>query len=98
MNRICILLAMALLLVSTAKLCRAESVVLDVEKMKVALHVSEEQNQGFIEYVVARAKAGTLPIDLVESTFLWAIRKPHKKFYYFKYGLIERAKQRGITL
>ena len=81
-----------------ARMCMAESVVLDAEKMKVALHTSTEQEDGFIEYVVARVKAGTLPIDLVESTFLWAIKKPRKKFFYFKCGLIKRAAAQGINL
>lgn len=76
----------------------AESTVLDAEKMKVALHTSTEQEGGFIEYVVARVKAGTLPADLVHSTFLWARKKPRRKFFYFKCGLIERAAKQGIKL
>ena len=42
--------------------------------------------------VVTSTQLSRLPV------FLWAIRKPYKKFYYFKYGLIERAKKRGINL
>ncbi len=72
--------------------------VLDVEVMKVALHTSTEQENGFLEYVVARVEKGTLPLDLVESTFLWAKKKPKKRFYYFREGLIRRAAERGIKL
>jgi hypothetical protein len=35
---------------------------------------------------------------LVQSTFLWARKKPYRKFQYFKYGLFLRAAQRGIRL
>lgn len=98
MNRVCLLLVAALVLLSTARICVADSAALDVKKMKVALHTATPQEKGFIEYVVARVHAGTLPLDLVESTFLWARKKPTRKFFYFKLGLIERAKRRGIEL
>ncbi len=98
MNRVCLLLVVALVLLSSARICVADTVALDVEKMKVALHTATPQEKGFIEYVVARVQAGTLPLDLVESTFLWARKKPTRKFYYFKFGLIERAAKRGIKL
>lgn len=72
--------------------------VLDVEVLKVALHTATPQEDGFIEYVVARVDKGTLPLDLVQSTFLWAKKKSKKKFYYFKQGLTLRAAERGIKL
>ncbi len=97
MNRVCLLLAM-LFVLTAARFCAADSTVLDAEKMKVALHTATPQEEGFIEYVVARVQAGTLPVDLVESTFLWAIKKPNRKYFYFKYGLIERAAKLGIKL
>ena len=42
--------------------------------------------------------AGKLPLDMVESTFLWAKKKPRKKFYYFREGLIRCAADAGITI
>jgi hypothetical protein len=71
---------------------------LDADTMKVALHTATPQEDGFIDYVLARVKAGKLPLDLVESTFLWAKKKPRNKFQYFKSGLIRRAEERGIHL
>jgi len=72
---------------------------LDAETMKAALHTSTPLEDGFIEYVIARVDRGTLPSDLVQGTFLWAKGKPAtRRFFYFKQGLILRAKQRGIDL
>jgi hypothetical protein len=91
-------LLIVLALLATAFVPTAEAGVLDPNVMKVALHTATPQEQGFIEYVVARVDNGTLPLDLVQSTFLWARRKPRKKFFYFKQGLILRAADRGIRL
>ncbi len=98
MNRVCLSLTLVLALLAV-RYARAESAgVLDAETMKVALHTSAAQENGFIERVIARVNAGTLPLDLVQSTFLWAKKKPARKFFYFKQGLIERAKAQGITV
>ncbi len=87
-----------LALVATAFVPTAEAGVLDPDVMKVALHTATPQEGGFIESIVARVDAGTLPLDLVQSTFLWARKKPRKKFFYFKQALILRAADRGIKL
>jgi hypothetical protein len=71
---------------------------LTAEVMKIALHTATPQEEGFIEYVLARVDKGALPLDLVQSTFLWAKKKSHKKFFYFKQGLILRTAERGIKL
>ncbi|MEN6459409.1 MAG: hypothetical protein ABFC63_10820 [Thermoguttaceae bacterium] len=71
---------------------------LTAETMKAALHTATAQEGDFIERVMTRVENGTLPLDLVQSTFLWAKKKPKKKFYYFKQGLILRAADRGIKV
>jgi hypothetical protein len=71
---------------------------LTADIMKIALHTSTAQEDGFIEYVLERVDRGTLPLSLVQSTFLWAKKKPYKKFFYFKQGLILRAQKQGIVL
>ena len=91
-------LLIVLALVAAAFVPTVEAGVLDPNVMKVVLHTATPQEQGFIEYVVARVDAGTLPLDMVQSTFLWARRKPRKKFFYFKQGLILRAAAQGIKL
>jgi hypothetical protein len=71
---------------------------LDADTIKVALHTATPEENGFIDYVLKRVDKGTLPLDLVESTFLWARKKPRRKFQYFKQGLILRAADQGIKL
>ncbi|SRR5260221_14791237 len=52
----------------------------------------------FIKTVVEKVDDGTLPRSIVESTFLWARRKPVHAFEYFQEGLKVRAEQIGVTL
>jgi hypothetical protein len=66
--------------------------------MKVALRTATPEDDGFIDRVLKLVERGTLPLDMVESTFLWARKKPQRKFQYFKYGLLARAQQQGIAL
>jgi hypothetical protein len=94
---LCVAVVLALLAAAWPEAARAEN-VLDAKVMKIVLHTSTAQEDGFIEYVLARVERGSLPRDLVQSTFLWAKRKPTRRFFYFKEGLILRAKQRGIRL
>ena len=92
-----LLVIMALLATPWARTANADE-KLTPEIMKIALRTATPQEEGFIEYVLARVDKGTLPLDLVQSTFLWAKKKTHKKFFYFKQGLILRAAERGIKL
>jgi hypothetical protein len=98
MIRVYARLLIVLALVAAVLVPTAEAGVLDPNVMKIVLHTATPQEQGFIDYVVARVDKGTLPLDLVQSTFLWARKKPRKKFFYFKQGLILRAADRGIKL
>jgi hypothetical protein len=52
----------------------------------------------FIANVVAKVDDGTLPLSLVESTFLWARKKPSHPFQYFQQGLTLRAQKIGVPL
>jgi len=97
MNRTLLSLVLAAgLFVAWAGVARAS--VLDADQMKAALHTATPQESGFIDTVVARVDKGTLPLDLVQSTFLWAKKKPSRKFFYFRQALISRAADRGINL
>jgi hypothetical protein len=91
-------LMLVLILLATVLVPPVEAGVLDPDVMKAALHTATPQEGGFIEYVVGRVDNGTLPLDLVQSTFLWARKRPRKKFYYFKQALILRAAAQGIRL
>ncbi len=71
---------------------------LDANAIRVALRTATEEESGFIDGVVELARKGDLPPDLVESTFLWARKKPKHKFQYFKWALISRAAAIGIDI
>ena len=92
-----LLVVLALLATPWARAAKAD-VELTADVMRIALHTSTQQEDGFIQYVLDKVDQGKLPLDLVQSTFLWARKKPHKKFFYFQQGLILRAKDRGIIL
>jgi hypothetical protein len=97
MSRIC--LTFVLLLAFLAALeNQAAAGSLDAATMRAALNTATPEEEGFIDKVLTKVRKGTLPLDLVETTFLWAKKKPRHKFQYFKRGLIIRAAQQGISL
>ena len=98
MSRISLTCVLVVAFLTAVGVRMAEASPLDASTMKVALHTATPEEDGFIEYVLARVDAGTLPLDLVESTFLWAKKKRTNKFQYFKRGLILRAEEKGIHL
>ncbi len=71
---------------------------LDAQTMRSALGTATPEEEGFIDYVLTLVEQGRLPRALVESTFQWARKKPRHRFQYFRYGLIVRAAQQGISL
>jgi hypothetical protein len=85
-------------LLSAFGLREASAATLDADTMKVALHTATPEEDGFISRVLAMVDNDTLPESLVNSTFLWARKKPYNKFQYFKRGLILRAAEQGITV
>jgi hypothetical protein len=71
----------------------------NADELRAALHTATPVEDKFIDNVVAKVNDGTLPMDLVKSTYVWASRKPlERRFYYFKYALIQRAGQIGVSL
>ena len=71
---------------------------LDPDQIKAMLRTATPEENGFIDRTVAMVNKGTLPADLFESTLLWARKKPHHKFQYFKHALIQRAAAAGIDV
>ncbi len=82
----------------TVRVARADDFNLDPDQIKAALHTTREVEGGFIDRTVAMVQAGTLPRDVFTSCFIWARRKPHYQFQYFKQALTIRAAAIGITL
>jgi len=86
-----------LLLVAGTRVAVAAGV--DADTMIAGLQTANRNEEAYITYVVTLRDQGRLTAKLVESTFLWARRKPaHKKFQYFKNGLITQAARQGIRL
>ncbi len=77
---------------------RGETARLNAAQIKAALRTETPEENGFVDRVVGLAQAGTLPPQLVESTFQWARKKPNFRFQYFKRGMIVRAARLGISL
>jgi hypothetical protein len=98
MYRNCCLLVMVLACVFAAGLATAEASHLDANTMKAALKTATPEEDGFIDRTLALVEKGSLPVDMVESTFLWAKKKARRKFQYFKFGLIVRAERAGVRL
>lgn len=96
--RLSAVVLLVLLAAGWSRSARADPFPLDANTMRVALHTAAPEEDGFIDTVLAKVNKGILPTDLVESTFLWARKKPARKFQYFKQGLILRAKAAGIDL
>jgi hypothetical protein len=93
-----ILLFVLIVSIVAAQHQSARAGVLDPDAMRAALHTATPQENGFIDRVVAMVDKGQLPLDLVQSTFLWAKKKPHRKFFYFQQAMILRAADIGITI
>lgn len=68
----------------------AERERLDAEEIKMVLHTAAPEEDGFVELVVTLVDQGKLSRGLVETTLLWARRKPEHRFQYFKRGLLAR--------
>lgn len=98
MSRIRWSFALALVLLAVLGSRPARASMLDANMMKVALHTATPEEDGFIERVVVLVDRHKLPLDMVQSTFIWARKKPRNKFQYFKRALLYRAARRGISL
>jgi hypothetical protein len=91
-------LLLAPLALVSSKTVGAADLVVEIDMMKKILRTSTPDDDAFINRVVKQVDKGTLPADLVNSTFIWARRKSKNRFQYFKQALILRASQQGITI
>ena len=80
-----------------ANLARAAAEDLSVDTIKRALHVTEQENDGFIEHVVGLMDDGSLSRKTV-TIALKAKKRTRHKFQYFKATLIRLAEREGIHL
>ena len=71
----------------------------DLQKtLAEVLRARRPEEFAFIDRVVELVDHGTLPRDMVVSTFNWARKKPRNPFQYFEFGLRERAKKIGVSI
>lgn len=68
------------------------------EQLKDGLRARLPAEFEFVDHVVALVDDGTLPLELVKSTFAWARKKYHYPFPYFERGLRLRAARQGIQI
>lgn len=92
------LTAVAIVAATLVSPLQGETARLNAAQIKAGLRTATPEENGFVDRVVGLAQAGTLPPQLVESTFQWARKKPNFRFQYFKRGMKVRAAQLGISL
>jgi hypothetical protein len=69
------------------------------DKLEKGLKARLPSEFAFIANVVNKVNDGTLPLSLVDSTFLWARKKSDDRpFQYFQHGLTLRAQKIGVAL
>jgi hypothetical protein len=68
------------------------------EQLTFGLQARTPAEQAFVDEVVTLVNSNALPLDLVQSTFLWARKKQRYKEEYFQNALIVRAAAAGITI
>ena len=86
MHRRAVLVVAAIWLVGAAGACRADTPAAGAEegvaslesRLKTGLRVKAPQDVQFVETVVERVREGRLPEKLVDSTYLWAVRRGKK--------------------
>jgi hypothetical protein len=91
------LLLAPLALAAAPALCQ-EQPIFDADTMKKILRPPTEEDALWLDKIVKKVNRGKLPVDLVESTLIWARKKGKNRFEYFKNALILRAERQGISI
>jgi hypothetical protein len=69
------------------------------DRLKAGLRVQKPQDVAFCDRVIELVREGRLPADLVDSTYLWAVRRGKKyPFPAFQYAIRAKAGRLGVTL
>lgn len=68
------------------------------EQLSTGLLARTPDEQAFVDEVVALVNSHVLPLDLVQSTFLWARKKRPYPMPYFERALVIRAQAIGIAI
>jgi len=85
--------------VAVPAMAASDETPLTAETLKAGLRTVDPDDDAYLTYIAALANQGQIPMDLVQSTYLWARQKPYpKRAKYFKQAIILRAARQGITL
>lgn len=69
------------------------------DRLKTGLRVKAPREITFIETVASRVREGRLPEHLVDSTYLWAVRRGKKyPFPAFEHVIRLKAERLGVSL
>ena len=69
------------------------------ERLKTGLRVKAPRDVAFVETVAERVREGRLPEKLVDSTYLWAVRRGKKyPFPAFEHVIRLQADKLGVPL
>ena len=69
------------------------------DRLRTGLRVRRPEDGAFIAAVIRRVNAGDLPRKLVDSTFIWAVRRRQKyPFPAFEQALRLQAERLGVDL
>ena len=69
------------------------------DRLKSGLRVQAPQDADFCDRVVRLVRDGDLPAQVVDSTYLWAVRRGKQyPFPAFKYALQAKAAKLGVRL
>lgn len=105
MHRVAIML-MSLALTAIANLAHADSPAVErggvralEDRLKNGLRVTAPRDVKFVEAVARQVRDGRLPEKLVDSTYLWAVRRGRKyPFPAFEHVLRLQADKLGVPL
>ena len=71
------------------------------ERLVNGLRVRTDEERAFIEKVIVGVENGSIPQDLVDSSFLWVRNKKSRSnfpFFYFERVLRIQGKKRGVAI
>jgi hypothetical protein len=69
------------------------------ERLKAGLKVQAPADVAFCDRVIEAVRAGELPAHLVDSTYLWAVRRGKKyPFPAFRFAILAKAEKLGVSL
>jgi hypothetical protein len=67
-------------------------------QLEKGLYARRPSEFASVAKVVALVESGALPRSMVDSSFLWARKKPSKRLQYFQFALTEQARKAGIPI